>query len=120
MSTKARYVHYSKSPIVGGWVVPWIELSDVLRTTAGNEGRVHANRFPEQWRSDRVYIHELDADSPILNIGTAYSGESCWAYEVDPVDPIDIDPERNGHIVSSRICVRARVTRILHSPTAGS
>jgi len=110
------YVHYAKAPIVGEWVVPWDELSDVLRALAGHEARVHESRFRDQWRSDRVYVHELPDGSPFLNIGAAYSASDCWAYKVEPLPPLELDPERGGHLVSSRICSRARIVSCLHSP----
>jgi hypothetical protein len=110
------YVHYAKSPIVGDCVIPWDELDDDLRAVAGHEARVHERRFPEQWRSDRVYIHEFPSCASVLNIGTGYSSESSWVYEVDPVPPIELDPERNGHLSTSRICLRALVIGCLHRP----
>jgi hypothetical protein len=109
-------VHYAKSPIIGEWVVPWDELSDEQRSAAGHEARVHEGRFREQWRSDCVYIHELAPGSPIVNLGTGYSGEDSWVYEIDPTLPLELDPERGGHLISSRICSRARVIRCLHEP----
>ena len=112
------YVHYAKSPICGDWVLPWDELPDELRVIAGHEGRVHEKRFRDQWRSDRVYVHELPAEHPILNNGTGYSTEKCWAYEVEPVGRLEFDPERGGHLVTSRTCERARVLCCLHCPTA--
>lgn len=113
---RATFVHYAKSPIVGGWVVPWDELSESLRIAAGHEAKVHEGRFRDQWRSNRVYVHELAPGAPILNIGTTYSSEAAWVYEVEPMLPLELDPERGGHLISSRICSRARILRCLHEP----
>ena len=110
------FVHYAKAPIVGELVVPWTELPEELRATAGHEGRVHAERFREQWRSDRVYVHELPFGFPPLHLSTGYATRAHWIYEVDPDPPLEADPERNGHLVTSRICPRARVIRCLYSP----
>ena len=110
------YVHYAKAPIRGEWVIPWNELCEELRALAGHEGRVHADRFPEQWHPDRVYIHELPPGMSVLNIGTTYSGEGCWSYQVEPDPPLERDPERGGHLATSRICPRAQVVGRLHPP----
>lgn len=109
-----RCVHYAKSPIAGELVLPWNELPEELRLNAGNEGRIHANRFPEQWRPDLIYIHVLPITMPVLHIGAAYSSESCWAYEVAPVMPLWRDPERGGHLATSWVCRKATVLRRLH------
>jgi hypothetical protein len=71
-----------------------------------------------QWRSDCVYIHELAPGSPMLNIVTGYSGQDSWVYEVDPTLPLELDPERGSHLISSRICRRARVIRCLQEPAS--
>jgi len=62
-------------------------------------------------------INSLSCAS-VLNIGTGYSSEASWVYEVDPVPPIELDPERNGHLSTSRICLRALVIGCLHRPAA--
>jgi hypothetical protein len=36
------------------------------------------------------------------------------------VPSLELDPERNGHLVTSRICPRARVVACLHRPVSGS
>lgn len=109
------YVHYAKAPIVGGWVVPWDELPDDLRVSAGHAARVYERRLREQWDSSSVYVHELPEGSPFLNIGTAYSTDENWVYEVDPQPPLGADPEWGGHLPTSRTCARARVVCCLHS-----
>ncbi len=81
---------------------------------------MHEERFRGQWRSDCVYIHELAPGSPILNIGTGYSGEESWVYEVDPTLPLEIDPERGDHLISSRICRQTGVICCLHEPASVS
>lgn len=112
------YVHYAKAPIVGGWVLPWDELPEELRASAGHSGRVHKGRFRGQWRSDRVYIHDRPEGMPLLNNGFGYSTDRAWAYEVEPVPPIEVDPELGGHYPTSRICPKARVLCCLHEPLA--
>lgn len=42
----------------------------------------------------------------------AISGSACWACRVDPDPPLESDPERGGHLVTSRICPRARNYRV--------
>jgi hypothetical protein len=113
---RTTYVHYAKSPIIGQLVVSWDELSDAQRLLEGHEASVHEGRFLAQWRSDCVYVHDLAGGSPILNIGTAYTGESSWVYEVEPTGPVAIDPERGGHLISSRIYLRASVVRCRQEP----
>lgn len=116
MTEEILYIHYASRPIEGEWILPWDELPDQLREVVGHQGRVHEGRFREQWRSDRVYVHELRPGGPLLDIGTTYSSRECWAYRVEPVPPLEPDPERGGHLASSRICQRARVLECLHSP----
>jgi hypothetical protein len=111
-----KYVHYAKAPIVGEWVVPWDQLSDDLRAIAGHEARVYEKRLREQWRSDRVFVHELPDGSPFFNIGTTYATAEYWVYEVDPVPPFESDPEWGGHLPTSRTCARARVVSCLYQP----
>lgn len=89
-----------------------------MRCVAGHEGRVHTVRFPEQWRSGRVYVHELLFGLSALDIGTGYSTKAYCAYEVDPAPSLETDPERDGHLPTSRVCVRALVICCLHCPTA--
>jgi hypothetical protein len=52
---------------------------------AGNEGGVHEHRFPERWRSDRVYVHEVPRTVPVLNIGTAYRGARVGPIALTPI-----------------------------------
>lgn len=113
---KYWYVHYAASPLDGEWLIPWDELRADQRDRAGHQGRVHEKRFREQWRSDRAYVHELPIGFPVLHIGTGYSCDDCWAYRVEPMPPLELDPERNGHLVTSRICPRARIAECLHRP----
>ena len=108
-------LHYALAPIMGEWILPWDELSEELRRSAGHQGRVHAIQFPEQWRSDRVYVHELLIGST-LDIGVSYSNDPCWIYEVEAIGLLTLDPERGGHLPSSRICKRARVIQCVHYP----
>ena len=119
LATRAATLDYAAGPIVGEWVLPWSELPDDLRLTAGHEGKAHAGRLDQQYRPDLVYIHEMDrtyerwAD---VAIGTAYATEEAWVYEVEPELPIWLDPERGGHLATSRTCRRARLVRCLHWP----
>jgi len=110
------HVHPAKSSIVGERVVLWNQLPDDQGSGTGHEARVHDGRFQEQWRPDSVYIHELAPGSSILNIGTSSSGEDSWVYDVDPTLPLELNPERGGHLISSRMCDRAHVIRYLHKP----
>lgn len=114
------YVHYAAGPIVGEEVLPWSELPDDLRLTAGHQGRAHDGRLDQQYRPDLVYIHELHrsyARWADLAIGTAYATPTAWVYEVEPELPIGLDAERGGHLATSRTCRRARVIRCLHWPS---
>ena len=36
--------------------------------------------------------------------------------DVTPEGELELDPELNGHLVTSRICARARVDRCIHQP----
>jgi hypothetical protein len=110
------YVHYAKAPIHGDYVLPWDELSPELRATAGHEGKVHVGRFRNQYRSDRVYLHILPTYLNPLHLGAGYATAEAWVYEVIPEGGLNTDPELNGHLVTSRICERARVVRCLHEP----
>lgn len=114
------YVHYAAAALQGAWVVPWDDLSESARATAGHRGSIYEHRLRDQWRSDRVYVHELLRSGPILNIGTAYSSEKAWVYEVEPLPPLEPDPELGGHLPSSFICPRATIIGCLHQPNADS
>ncbi len=114
------YVHYAAAPIVGEQVLPWSELPDDLRSIAGHQGKAHDARLDQQYRPDLVYIHELHRSCERwadLAIGTAYATKEAWVYEVEPELPIWPDPERGGHLATSRTCRRARVIRCLHWPS---
>jgi hypothetical protein len=105
------FVHYATSPIVGDFVVPWDELTVELRALAG-----HEERFRDQWRSDRVYVHRLADATTILNIGTSYASAGSFVYEVEPVGLLEADPELGGHLDSSFICLSAKVVRAIQVP----
>jgi hypothetical protein len=105
------YVHYSKTQLRGDEVLPLDTLTATVLANAGHHGRVHKERFPEQYRSDRVYVHELPSWTTDFNLGTLYSESSYWVYEVEPIGELERDPEYGGHLASSLMCPRARVLR---------
>lgn len=114
------FVHYAAGPLVGEWVLSWADLPDALKAAAGHFGKIHDARRDGQYHPDVVYIHALPSGyerRADLVIGAGYAAESTWVYEVDPDPPIGLDPERDGHLATSRTCRRARVLRCLQGPS---
>jgi hypothetical protein len=110
------YLHYARAPLRGPFLVPWRDLSEELRGRAGHAGACHEKR-PElaQYRDDVVYFHDIPdhlADLKTLgNLGLGYA-RKAWIYEVEPIGPIEDDPER-GHPYGSRVAPRAQIIRCL-------
>lgn len=102
-SCDVLFVHYAKSPIVGGYVVPWDDLAEELRAVSGHDPISTARG---------VAPHE---PAP-LNIGTEYSSEKAFIYQVEPIGSLEADPEFGGHLSSSFICHRARVVQLMSAP----
>ncbi len=46
---------------------------------------------------------ELTDEALILSIGTGYANQEHWVYEVDPVGPLEADPEVRGHYLSPSV-----------------
>jgi hypothetical protein len=112
-------VHYAKAPIIGDYVLPWDELPEDLREGAGHLAKVHEAVHRDQWHSYRVYVHRLLSADHIFQLGTTYSTPESYVYEVLPVGFLGPDPERDGHLITSRTCDRSLVLRCLNNPADG-
>lgn len=110
------FVHWSpKQVAVGDWVVPLAEIGGPSRSF-GADYAYAVDRG--MYDPHLVYVLETDELDPWQWFGRfGFTRPEHYMYEVEP-EVLGDDPDI-GHIaMNSRTCLRARVIRCLHTPSA--